>query len=638
MSVLLLLIAMLAAMASLAPAAELPAINAPVKPVLTGDAASYQSLVETLADPSFEGRGVGTAGIEKARAFITDHFRRAGLQPIVTPQSPQTQPAGEAAAAAPVAAAPLASPAAEYTQRFDVPMGVRLLRQELAIVAGEGEKQTVTKAKPGEDFNAMGFSGSKAFDGPVVFVGYGIVNYKAPSRPDPDHPERAPSTGYDSYRGAGANALVGKVAVAFRYEPQDGRGRSLWAERDDDDKDEKPGAATQPAEKPSPLRKIASLNAIAGFSGSRWSAAASLASKADEAARRGAVALIVVDPPSLEGEAEGAVMPPSRTEGGNPSRIPVIHGSTKWLRNLVRAADKDPDVFLRGLQRKADGGGGQLDDDTGVVSLPGATLRGDIALEREQTPAHNVIASLPGAGDLAKRVVVIGAHYDHLGFGEFGSLARKTPAAPTTNPSTQTSATPLAVSREPQRLIHNGADDNASGTAGVLMLADRFANWARELPADAPRRTLVFVTFSGEERGLLGSRYMAAHLDELGIKKSAVDAMVNFDMIGRLRDDKLTLYNLETSKDWRKLIDHANQETALTIVPMFESPGLTDSHSFKLQKIPALHFYTGMHGDYHRPSDTAEKINAIGAVRVLDMADALIRRLATDKDAPRFSP
>ena len=621
---------------TLAPASEPSsgaANAAPAKPVLTGDAATYQRLVETLADPSFEGRGVSTEGIEKARAFIVDHFRRVGLRPIVVP-TPQTQPTGEAM--------PAAAIAPEFTQRFSVAMGVRVLRQELAIAAGEDGKQTVTSAKAGEDFNAMGFSASKSFEGPVVFVGYGIVNYKAPSRADPDHPERAPPSGYDSYRGAAANALVGKVAIAFRYEPQDGRGRSLWAESDDEES-EKAGAATQPGEKAQPRRRIASLNTIAGFSGSRWSAAANLASKADEAARRGAVAIVIVDPPSLEDEADGAVMPPSRTDGGDTARIPVFHGSSKWLRSLVRAAGKEPDAFLRGLQRRADRGGGQLDDSAGVVALPGATLRGHVAIEREQVPAHNVVASLPGAGQLGARVVIVGAHYDHLGYGEFGSLARLNSASsaaaspPTTAQSKDKPSAPLVASREPERLIHHGADDNASGTAGVLMLADRFAAWARDQRDDTQRRTLVFVTFSGEERGLLGSKYMAAHLDELGIKKSSVDAMVNFDMIGRLRDDKLTLYNLETSKDWRRLIENANRGIGLSIVPMFESPGLTDSHSFKLQSIPAIHFYTGMHENYHRPSDTAEKINAIGAVRVLDVADALLRQLVTDVNAPRFS-
>lgn len=623
------------------------------RPPLTGEAAEYQRFVEFLADPVCEGRGVGTAGIEKARAFIAGHFEKLGLQPIVRVPTPT-------AGAKPDAAA-VKKESLAYAQPFDVAMGVRVTKQELATVtAGDAAKNATpatANAKPAEDFSPMGFSGSKAFEGQVVFVGYGIVNYKAPSRPDPAHPERAPPTGYDSFRGSSANALVGKVAMAFRYEPQDGRGNSLWAERDD-------APQTQPATKPSApgipatsgfpenigsaaattapatsglpsvpsVPRLMSLNAIAGFNGSRWSGAASLSAKAEEAARRGAVALIIIEPPSLEEETNGALMLPSRTEAGPQSRIPVMHASAKWVRGFLRAAGQDPEAVLHDWQRRADRGSGQLDEQTGVIPIEGATLRGEIGVEHNAVPAHNVVAVLPGKGSLADRFVFVGAHYDHLGFGEFGSLANRGRRADRDK----------ADKPDPERQIHPGADDNASGAAGVMLLAQRFARWAKQQPdSDTPgnaRRSTVFVTFSGEERGLLGSKHLVAHFADLGIERDAVDAMVNFDMIGRLRDSRLEVHALETSKDWRKLLDDANREAGLSIVPQFDSPGLTDSHNFKLAKIPAIHFYTGMHSDYHRPSDTADKINALGAIRVLDLAESLIRRLATDEKPPRFSP
>jgi Zn-dependent M28 family amino/carboxypeptidase len=165
--------------------------------------------------------------------------------------------------------------------------------------------------------------------------------------------------------------------------------------------------------------------------------------------------------------------------------------------------------------------------------------------------------------------VVIGAHYDHLGYGERGSLAREVKA------------------------IHYGADDNASGTVAVLELARRFAEMR-----DRQGRRLVFIFFSGEEQGLLGSRHYCNN-PIFPLEKTAV--MVNFDMVGRLRDDKLTVYGTGTAKGFDKLIDELGKKHGFQIGKVPSGFGPSDHASFYSRKIPVFHLFTGTHAQYHRP-------------------------------------
>ncbi|HRZ10543.1 MAG TPA: M28 family peptidase [Gemmatimonadales bacterium] len=203
----------------------------------------------------------------------------------------------------------------------------------------------------------------------------------------------------------------------------------------------------------------------------------------------------------------------------------------------------------------------------------------------------NVIGILPGRDPvLRNETVIVGAHYDHLGLGGFGALD------------------PDSAGR-----VHNGADDNASGTAALFAIAER-------LRAAPPARTVVFIAFSGEELGLLGSGYYVKHpLYPL----SATEIMINLDMVGRLKNDKLIVYGTGTATEIPALLDSLNWYAKFDLRPQPEGYGPSDQTSFYAAKIPVLHFFTDLHGDYHRSSDDWDKINAQGLVRVADFAAAV---------------
>jgi hypothetical protein len=211
----------------------------------------------------------------------------------------------------------------------------------------------------------------------------------------------------------------------------------------------------------------------------------------------------------------------------------------------------------------------------------------------------NVLGILPGRGTLAGQYVIVGAHFDHLGTGRFGSLAPDSGQ------------------------IHNGADDNASGVAAVLEIA-RIVARDRQLRDNRPRRAVVFALWSGEEEGSLGSAWYAGHLP---MAKDSVAAYLNFDMVGRLHDRKLIALGSRTAAEWPALLDSVNASYHLDLRASGDGWGPSDHASFYAQKLPVLHFFTDLHTDYHRPSDDAALINADGIVTVADFAGALLQRM-----------
>jgi hypothetical protein len=252
-------------------------------------------------------------------------------------------------------------------------------------------------------------------------------------------------------------------------------------------------------------------------------------------------------------------------------------------------------------------------------------------LVRKEVQAYNVIGVLEGSDRLLKNeAIIVGAHYDHLGRGGEGSLAPRSGE------------------------IHHGADDNASGTAGVLELA-------RLLTSQRPRpkRTIVFMCFSGEEEGLLGSSYYVNHPI---VPLANTVAMINMDMIGRMKARKLIIGGVGTAKEWRDLISSGNIAQAVKVTATSDTPapagmpvvvstngrpimtvdssrtfdltlqedgyGPSDHSSFYSKQIPVLFFWTGTHNDYHKPTDTFDKINYEGEVRVL----SLVARILGDLD------
>ena len=259
-------------------------------------------------------------------------------------------------------------------------------------------------------------------------------------------------------------------------------------------------------------------------------------------------------------------------------------------------------------------------------------LNGEIALAanviRKEAPAYNVVGVLEGSDPVLKNEnIIIGAHYDHLGRGGDGSLAPRSGE------------------------VHHGADDNASGTAGLLELARIFSNQQPKL-----KRTLIFIAFSGEEEGLLGSNYYVNHPL---IPLTNTVAMINMDMIGRMKDRKLVIGGVGTAKEWREMIGQANtaQATKVTAnsgeyvpagMPVVVSAngrpimtvdrnatfeltlnedgyGPSDHSSFYSKQVPVLFFWTGTHNDYHKPSDTFDKINYTDEARILNLVAYIVR-------------
>ena len=211
-------------------------------------------------------------------------------------------------------------------------------------------------------------------------------------------------------------------------------------------------------------------------------------------------------------------------------------------------------------------------------------------------PATNVIGMLRGADPRQRgEYVIVGAHMDHLG-----------------------RSAEFALDPKATNAIRNGADDNASGTAAVLELARLFARH----PA---RRSIIFTAFSGEELGLLGSQYWADHPP---VPLDKVLAMVNFDMVGRMKNAKLIVYGVATATELPAIVESANTAPTLAISAVGDGFGPSDHSSFYAKNLPVLQFFTDLHDDYHRATDDAEKINAAGEARVLAVAERVIRDIA----------
>lgn len=217
---------------------------------------------------------------------------------------------------------------------------------------------------------------------------------------------------------------------------------------------------------------------------------------------------------------------------------------------------------------------------------------------------QNVIALVPGRDPaLAGQYVVIGAHFDHLGRSTAG-----------------------AMDPEAGNAIRNGADDNASGTAAVLELA-------RLLSATPTRRSVIVANFSGEELGLLGSQWFVEHSP---VPLDRVDAMINFDMVGRLKNERLIVYGVNTATEMPAIVQAANVAPAFDLKAVGDGYGPSDQSSFYAKGIPVLHFFTDLHEDYHRATDDADKIDSVGAARVVAMAERVVRDIA-DRDS-RLTP
>jgi len=226
---------------------------------------------------------------------------------------------------------------------------------------------------------------------------------------------------------------------------------------------------------------------------------------------------------------------------------------------------------------------------------------------KHRREAANVIGMLAGRdAQLQNQAIIIGAHYDHLGRSTEGAL----------DPDLKSE-------------IRNGADDNASGTAGMLELAQYFA-----APEHRPSRSLIFMGFAGEELGLLGSAHYVNH-PTFPLEQTI--AMLNMDMIGRLKDSALVVQGVGTSPDFAALVERCNAETRLKLSLKKDGLGPSDHSSFYQKNLPVLFFFSGLHEDYHRASDDANKINANGEAQIVSLVAKVAAAIANSDSLPLFT-
>ena len=331
------------------------------------------------------------------------------------------------------------------------------------------------------------------------------------------------------------------------------------------------------------------------FAGKNFTMHATFASKAANAKAHEAAGLILIsDTAAHHGEAN-ELEKVGAAEGPTDAGIVFVQ---------VKAADAAP--WFQSAGKSLDDIQAGIDKDLKPESFafPEA-LRVDAAvdLERERKTVRNVAALLPGTTD---EYVILGAHYDHLGLGGPYSLA---PSMTGT--------------------VHPGADDNASGAAGVIELARWFSHQPQQ------KRGILFLEFAGEEMGLLGSAWYAGH-PELPLEKAA--AMLNMDMIGRVRADKVYIGGAGTAANFRPMLEEAaakvHLKADLSDNAGFE--GASDHVSFVAKQVPVLFFFSGLHADYHKPSDTWDKIDAPDAARVLDLVADVTEQLREAGAKPEF--
>ncbi len=235
----------------------------------------------------------------------------------------------------------------------------------------------------------------------------------------------------------------------------------------------------------------------------------------------------------------------------------------------------------------------------------GVRVEGSVEILRTRGAVANVIGILPGADPtVSDEAIVIGAHYDHLGLGVFGSL-----------------------SPERRGQVHAGADDNASGTAALVWIA-------RNLAKSGPlRRPVVIVAFTAEEAGLLGSAYFVENSTE---SLPGAVAMLNMDMVGRLREQRLVIFGSESAAEWKPSLEAGASKLGLRLAYEGTGPGPSDQTSFYVKSIPVLHFFTGTHSGYHTPDDRPELLNYDGLEQVAGLVERVARDLANAPVAPRF--
>jgi hypothetical protein len=533
------------------------------------DAGAYRADVGFLASDILEGRKAGERGARVAGDYLASRMQQIGLAPLGDPTSAGGR---------------------SYLQEFlmgirDLDAGSLEIRDRAAPETNAASQTTEALAMPA-DFVPIVGSAEGSFAGEAVFVGYGIT---------------APECAWDDYAGVDAK---GKVAIALRHEPfANDDSSNVWL-------------------------------------GKRFTRHARFEEKARNAKAHGAVALLIV--PDLatfpDGKKKKSVpglgywkstssigqmvasmsnlLPPDTLEKHNVTHEEIADQGY-WLTQApeLGRALPIPTIFVRS------GACGRLLDVTAAENaileakaprsrpLPTIAISGRVTTKIEGSPCWNVVGLLRGSDpELSRSYVVVGGHYDHVGFNKSGE-------------------------------VWNGADDNASGASAVLAIA-------ASLAAAPPKRSVIFVNFAAEEVGLLGSFYFAA---QPPVPLASISAMVNCDMIGRGGDEdkkaeptkaslaeEVFVSGSPSSPVWDPILRKANVGIGLTTTADETFFDRSDQAAFYFKSIPILFFNTGEHGDYHGPNDTAERLNFDKALRIVKLAARCVAAAANLPGDPPF--
>jgi len=533
-----------------------------------------QRLLESaryLASDELQGRGVGTKGLDRAASYIANQFQQAGLltdlyegKPFQVIKRSGTFQLGRANSAAFV-----------------------------------GPKKAKVELKLGKDFTPLSLSGSGILNLPLVFAGYGIT---------------ADDLNYDDYAGLD---VTEKAVIVLRHEPQRGEAGSVFD-------------GTKTTDHAYLYRKIANAvdhgAAAIIFCTGGYELKSNLQStygpwqRALNEMTSANVAFQKIENPSLDqlethrkkvDELVAKIQKYGKQLGGQTDKlldfrvksslrdrqIPVLHCQRSVVDQVLKIVSK---TDLNQLEQA-------IDQDLKPRSqlLTGWKISGQVSVDWKGQELKNVLGLLRASGGNAEETVVVGAHYDHLGLGGWGSLD---------------------FSFRDQ--VHNGADDNASGTSVLMEVARQLTQRRGEL-----KRNVLFIAFTAEEQGLIGSK---AYVENALIPMDETVAMLNLDMVGRLRTGKLTVFGTGTAKEFDGAIDQIGKTHDFLITKRPGGFGPSDHASFYGKRVPVLHFFTGFHPQYHRPSDDFDKLNIQGMRRISAAVAELTIDLATQPKRPTF--
>ncbi len=443
-------------------------------------------------------------------------------------------------------------PDGTYQQPFDITVGKTDVTADTNVVLTDAEGKTI-QLKVGTDFQAIRRGHNGQGTGGLVFIGYGISSEEDK---------------YDEY----ANLdVAGKILVMIRREPQQGK---------------KGGA----------------------FQGPTISKNAYIDRKISLATQHKAAGILFVnDPFSVWSLGEADELSPPTGFGTADSGIPFAHVRQAVINDLLKASPLKTKHAgeihtLSSLKEVGD----FIDETLQPVSQTMTGWTGEIItrFDSNSVTTDNLIGVLEGEGPLANETLVVGGHYDHLGYGGYGSRA---------------------ADREGE--IHNGADDNATGTAAVLELVRRLTEGPK------PQRRIVFICFSGEERGLLGSTH---YVNNPVFPLEKTITMLNYDMIGTLRNNRVEVNGVSTAAEFRGIVDAADVASPLE-TKIVDSPfGGSDHLPFFRKNIPVMFCFTGVTSRYHTPDDDYSTINVSGVVDVIDFSEHMLRDIVAMPTPPQF--